>query len=381
MGVSKYMNRGHHYWQVDETITMPNGRENRFRKRRIPTKEQALALVAKARAAAFEGRHFDKVKPCTLSVTEAWALYKPVTKRDNDAAKTDEGRATHLLRLLGNKRAAELTQGEVDGYRNLRLGETTVRGTPPAPATLDREIELLNRTLGYAVRCGRLPTNPIANVKLLRQPNVRRMVLKEEALARLLEKVNEAPADKRKRSHAWLAPILVVAYDTGMRKEEVLDLKWSQVDLKTGQVLLAPQDTKTEEGRTVYLTARAIAALEMLPRDIKGGYVFVNPRTGERWKEIRAAFAQACKAAGVAGLWFHDTRRSFATNARRRGVPESVVMRNTGHKTRAAFDRYNIVEDEDMRHAVRRIEDGQAAEAACSDSRQETRQVSDQAKG
>jgi len=56
--------------------------------------------------------------------------------------------------------------------------------------------------------------------------------------------------------------------------------------------------------------------------------------------------------------WFHDLRRSFVTRARRMGVPESVVMRMSGHKTRAVFDRYNIVSEEDLREAVARIEAG-----------------------
>jgi len=67
---------------------------------------------------------------------------------------------------------------------------------------------------------------------------------------------------------------------------------------------------------------------------------------------------RACIKAGLAGLWFHDLRRSFITNARRRGVPESVVMKMSGHKTRAVFDRYNIVNGEDLRAAVKKIEAG-----------------------
>ena len=84
-----------------------------------------------------------------------------------------------------------------------------------------------------------------------------------------------------------------------------------------------------------------------------------NPRTGTKWIEIRDKFTAACKAAGLSGVWFHDLRRSFVTNTRRIGVPESVVMRMSGHKTRAVFDRYNVVEAEDLREAVRRIEAGQ----------------------
>jgi hypothetical protein len=66
----------------------------------------------------------------------------------------------------------------------------------------------------------------------------------------------------------------------------------------------------------------------------------------------------------MVGLWFHDLRRSFVTNARRRGVAESVVMKMSGHKTRAIFDRYNIINDEDLRTGIERIEEGRRAELA-----------------
>src|SRR5258708_11112877 len=70
-----------------------------------------------------------------------------------------------------------------------------------------------------------------------------------------------------------------------------------------------------------------------------------------------------CKAVKLTGVWFHDLRRSFVTNARRGGVPESVVMKMSGHRTRAVFDRYNIVEEDDLREAIKRIEAGRASSA------------------
>jgi len=70
---------------------------------------------------------------------------------------------------------------------------------------------------------------------------------------------------------------------------------------------------------------------------------------------------------GLDKLWFHDLRRSFVTKARRYGIPESVIMRMSGHKTRAVFDRYNIVCEDDIRDAVSRIEVGtRKASRKCS---------------
>jgi len=56
------------------------------------------------------------------------------------------------------------------------------------------------------------------------------------------------------------------------------------------------------------------------------------------------------------GLWFHDLRRSFVTRARKAGIPGSVVMRMSGHRTRAVFERYNVVDESDLRIAARTLE-------------------------
>jgi integrase len=345
MGVSKYIARGKTWWRVDEWLAQPDGTFVRYRKKRIPTKEQAVACATKVKAESFEGRFFDRVRTPTSTVADLWSAYQPIAKRDNDAWQTDLGRAKHLVRHLAMRRAFSLTLKDIDAYRTRRLSESTLRGTQPASATLDREVELLKRILNYAVACGTLPNNPVANAKLLRKPNVRRVVLDEAAFQRLLEASEES-----------LKPILLVAFDTGMRQREILDLRWEQVDLRQGVVRLAPQDTKGEESRLVVLTKRVRTVLEELPRGLPSTPVFRNPRTGEAWQDIRKAFHRAGKAAGLDEVWFHDLRRSFVTRARRLGVPESVVMRMSGHRTRAVFDRYNIVSEDDLREAVSRIE-------------------------
>jgi integrase len=146
-----------------------------------------------------------------------------------------------------------------------------------------------------------------------------------------------------------------------MRKREILDLRWDQVNLKEGTVRLAARDTKGKHPRVIILTGRVREALGQLPRSLSG-YVFVNPETGKPWNQIKKVFFRARKDAGLHKLWFHDLRRSFITNARRRGVAESVVMRMSGHKTRSVFERYNVVNEDDLRDAVRVIELGSRAE-------------------
>ncbi len=121
-----------------------------------------------------------------------------------------------------------------------------------------------------------------------------------------------------------------------MCKEELLALGWEQVDLDAGTITLAPEDAKTDEPRLNVLTARAKEAVAALHAPKANGYVFRNPRTKTRWVDVKKRFLRAVKAAELHGLWFHDLRRSFITRARRVGVPESVVMRMSGHRTRCS---------------------------------------------
>lgn len=106
----------------------------------------------------------------------------------------------------------------------------------------------------------------------------------------------------------------------------------------------------------IVLTERVRQALHALPRGLGRAHVFVNPGSGKRWIDVRKPFPRALEASGLQGLWFHDLRRSFVTRARKRRVPESVAMRMSGHRTRAVFHRYNVVDDEDLRAAVRALE-------------------------
>src|SRR5215470_18995024 len=100
------------------------------------------------------------------------------------------------------------------------------------------------------------------------------------------------------------------------------------MNLAEGVIRLAAEDTKTEQARAVYLTARIVAALKALPRPVKGsGCVFANPEANEPWQDVRKMYRRACRRAGLTGIWFHDLRRAFVTNARRSGIPAEDDLR------------------------------------------------------
>jgi integrase len=346
MGVMQYESHGRTLWKISTWVRDGSGVPRRVSKRGIPTRQLAVAFESKVRAEAFEDRWFDRPKASKLTVRGAWEAYEPVSKRTKRSWRTDRCRAEPVLRHLGSRRAESLTQKDVDRYREARFGEVTRRGVPPMIATVNREVAHLKRILSYAVECGDLKANPLTRVGLLHEDNVRQVVVSEEEFARLMA-----------HAEPELLALLVLAFDTGIRRREALALTWRQVNLQQGTILIPPSDNKGHRPRTVFLTDRAREALKAMPRAISG-HVFVNPATNKPWVDLRKMYRRAMDAAGLEGIWYTDLRRSFVTHARRRGVQESVVMAMSGHRTREVFDRYNVISSEDLEEAVRMIERG-----------------------
>ena len=161
-----------------------------------------------------------------------------------------------------------------------------------------------------------------------------------------------------------LRPLVTFLYYDGVRLSEALSIEWGQVNLPARLIRLEEEQTKTEEARTVPLPAPLIAML----RDIE-------PKTGRVFDDtnLRVEWERACAACGLGkrtlvepkegykwyrygGLLVHDLRRSAVRNLVQAGIPETVAMRISGHKTRAVFDRYAIASDSDLVKAMRKVE-------------------------
>ncbi|MBN1881617.1 MAG: site-specific integrase, partial [Deltaproteobacteria bacterium] len=108
----------------------------------------------------------------------------------------------------------------------------------------------------------------------------------------------------------------------------------------------------------VYLTDDVVEILKRANkvRSLTHTFVFTN-KNGRPVKTIRTAFEGACRRAGIKEFVMHDLRHCFATNMRKAGIHDSVIMAQTGHKTTSMFLRYNTVDESDGRDAVSRLTD------------------------
>ena len=145
--------------------------------------------------------------------------------------------------------------------------------------------------------------------------------------------------------------ILDLAYYSGWRKNEILGLTWDEIDEAGGVIRLSPARSKTLVGRILPISHPIAEALarRRARRDPTSPLVF--HRDGIPIRRWRTAWRTACQAAGVPTRFLHDCRRTAARNLIRASVAERVAMLLTGHKSRAIFDRYNIIHEQELLEA------------------------------
>lgn len=265
--------------------------------------------------------------------------------RVNKRKSSLKGQVSHLESFFGLSRAIDITTDRITAYIAYRQEEGA------ANATIQNELAALKRMFSLATRAGRLPSRPY--IPSLKVRNTREGFFESAELERLLAAL---PAAER--------AMVEFAALTGWRKAEVTALQWSQVDFEAGVVRLAPGSTKNDEGRE--FPFRALPPLEALlvkqqerTRALEREQDRIIPnvfhRKGRPIREIRTAWAKATKAAGLEGWLFHDLRRTAVRNLERAGVPRSVAMKLTGHKTEAVYRRYAIADAAALAEGVEKL--------------------------
>ncbi len=334
MGVYKRVDR----WYLD--YYLPNGQRVRERvtikgvdPSRI-TKKLALASLSIRKAELAEGK-FDIVqtRKQVLFDKAVKSFIEDYSKIHKKSWTRDVTSSRALQSYFGGKRISSINTWLVNKYRSRRLNEV-------AKATINRELAFLKTMLNFAVQRNWLSTNPLKGYKRFPEPPKTRIVTKEEFRA-----VYGEASD-------FLKPILLMAVNTGMRRGEIFDLKWSNVNLAEGYLLV--EDSKNNESRHITINKQLNEALKSVKYHASGDYVFSHG--GSRVKTFKTAFNAAIRRAGVKPFRFHDLRHTFASNLVMKGVDLVTVGELLGHKSLSMTRRYSHPSPEHKKQAVEKLD-------------------------
>lgn len=352
------------YARITYTDDVTGKRRNLVRKAR--TKAEAREIVERLTREldASDGRSAEHERATFEELADYYARHYVREAEYRDGRKvaglrsvdSTRSRLRVLTAHFGKRRIRSITHGDLMAFREARLAEPTVRGGARTIGTVNRELMVLRRMFNVAEREGWIVRNPFAKGdRLISQADERKRerILTPDEEMRLL-----AACDHPKRRH--LRAIVVCALDTGMRRGEVLKLRWSDVDLDARTITVRAFNTKTLTQRELAMTVRLAAELARIrtARSEDGAEALVFGVTDNVKRSFEAARAEA----GVPDVRFHDLRHTAATRLVQGHLPLAEVGRILGHTSPMTTFRY-VNADESTAQRAAAILDTFAARA------------------
>ena len=247
-------------------------------------------------------------------------------------------RIAHLSEAFALARAVDITADRIRAYVAER------QQTGATNATINRELAALKRAFNLAVEAQRLAHAP--HIVMLDENNARQGFVDHAEFRALREHLPD-----------HLRDAITFLYLTGWRVSEMQSLEWRDVDYGGQVVRVRPVNSKNKDSREIpfnlFPELSEILARARDQRRLECRFVF--HRGGKPLRDFRVAWATACANAGLGKILVHDLRRTAVRNLVRAGVPERIAMELTGHKTRAVFERYNIVSSNDKQSALQKL--------------------------
>ena len=283
------------------------------------TANQKLAesILNKNKAEVAEGRWFENVQAKTKTFDEMMNKYFQLIRNKPSTIERKKDALPHLEGFFSGFKLMLITSEKVDEYKKLRLDSGA------ADSTVRNEVNLLSNAFNVVRWRRDNPVKYATIIKLNPRPVERYLHHEEEEL--LIPKTFG-------KLNGDLTDVVLLDLHTGLSQEEILTLKWNQIDL--GNRSLTTIRKKTLNARTLPLND---VAFEVLKRRSKtkadSGYVFVNS-VGNKHdaSKLKRAFKKAVEEAGIEHFTFHSLRRTFGTRLAQAGVDIYTISRLLGHK-------------------------------------------------
>jgi integrase len=319
-------------------------------------RNEAIALLGQVSRGEdpAEVRQATRADPTIAELCDLYLAEGVATKKASTVTADRARIGRHVKPVLGRKQLRSLTRADVTRFlsdvasgktavdeRTRKRGRAIVRGGPIAA---NRALATLSAVLGFANERGMRADNPVRGVKKFKEGRRTRFLSNDE-IARLGEVLR---ATELEGGNPFAIAALRLLILTGCRKNEILSLRWEEVDIGSGFLRLS--DSKTG-AKPVYLGAPARALLAELPRQSGNPYVICGDKPGGHFVGLQKIWTNVRVKAGLDDVRLHDLRHSFASVAARSGESLLVIGKVLGHSTSSATSRYAHLSEDPVRNA------------------------------
>jgi integrase len=350
MAIRKRVNQQGVSWQVD--YRDPEGK--RIMKC-FPKKADAEAYLGKVTVAKREERYhdvFDVKRETQVTFNELAEKYAENFGTQRAFHTSKRYLLAKVKDHFGEKRLSQITYLDLETYRNKRKATPANGSKPRTDASVNREMALIGHMLSKAVEWEMLETSPLKGKRLMFKENNQRLrFLAEPEIVALLQ-----ACDDLKTHSPHLRPLVETALLTGMRRGELLSLKWEQIS--NGFIYLEAAMVKSGKGRQIPVNDRLAEVLKEVRRgnQLKSEFVFCDSQ-GRRFYAVKRSFTSACRRAGIEAFRFHDLRHTFASRLVMRGASLKAVQELLGHADLKMTMRYAHLSHEHLRDSVNLLND------------------------
>jgi len=315
-------------WQIDTSHKGIRIREL------VATPEMAEKTIKKIQTLIDEDRYLEMKKRSKATLDQFLVRYLGWCKSEQQKAIKDKSkRLRRMVHFFGTDlRLSDIDAQTLEGYKAHRSAEQI------QPATINRDLANFKHLLSKAVEWGVLSENIGTRVKLLKVQNQSLRYLSGEELKSLLDAASR-----------YLKSLIILAVNTGLRKGELLALKWADVNFRTGYIELL--DQKNGQLSYIPMNPDVKEALRKIPHRLDSPYVF-SKKNGHPPVDIKYHFHKALKQSGIPHCNFHSLRHTFASHLCMSGVDLLTVRELMRHKSYSMTLRYSHLSSQHTKRAV-----------------------------
>jgi integrase len=249
-----------------------------------------------------------------------------------------------LVPAFQNKTLRQITPPMIEALKQELFNRPTKHGQKRSPATVNRHLSALSKIFSLAEDAELVDSNPCKRVRKFQLDNQRMRVLSSDEEVRLFSELEK---------NKLVAQIVQTALHTGMRRGEIFNLKWFDVDFSRG--LIQVRVSKSNKKRLVPMNETVRQLLNKLEK--MSEFVFPSPKTNKRLNQIKTSFRKAVERAGLEDFRFHDLRHTAASRMAEAGASPFTLMKILGHSDIRMTSRYTHATDLAIRNAVANLDD------------------------